>query len=147
RRTAAAPPSRRSRAPRRRRRRRRRSTSRAGRAAAATRAAVRRRCPAPGPASPRVRRGEAVFPKWGDLPMYGPTLPGTILARRVAHVDPSETLNCNGGVMAASQTHGGDPIKVGVITDQTGPLSVIGLANANVDSLVSGELNTQRAVL
>ena len=27
---------------------------------------------------------------------------------------------------------GGGPIKVGVIADQTGPLSVMGLANANV---------------
>ena len=32
----------------------------------------------------------------------------------------------------APQTSGAGPIKVGVITDQTGPLSVIGRANANV---------------
>src|SRR6478752_8882226 len=49
--------------------------------------------------------------------------------------------------MAASQTHGGDPIKVGVITDQTGPLSVIGLANANVARMVVGDLNAKGGLL
>src|SRR6476661_9520974 len=49
--------------------------------------------------------------------------------------------------MAASQTHGGDPIKVGVITDQTGPLSVIGLANANVARMVVGDINAKGGLL
>ena len=49
--------------------------------------------------------------------------------------------------MAASQTPGGDPIKVGVITDQTGPLSVIGLANANVARMVVGDINAKGGLL
>src|SRR6476619_504688 len=49
--------------------------------------------------------------------------------------------------MAASQTHGGDPIKVGVITDQTGPLSIIGLANANVARMVVGDINAKGGLL
>jgi len=49
--------------------------------------------------------------------------------------------------MAASQTRGGDPIKVGVITDQTGPLSLIGLANANVARMVVGDINAKGGLL
>jgi ABC-type branched-subunit amino acid transport system substrate-binding protein len=49
--------------------------------------------------------------------------------------------------MAAPQTPGGDPIKVGVITDQTGPLSVIGLANANVARMVVGDINAKGGLL
>ena len=56
--------------------------------------------------------------------MYRPPRAGRILARRVAVVAPSDR---NGqskeDIMAASQTPAGEPIKVGVITDQTGPLS------------------------
>jgi ABC-type branched-subunit amino acid transport system substrate-binding protein len=40
-----------------------------------------------------------------------------------------------------------DPIKVGVITDQTGPLSVIGLANANVARMVVGDINAKGGLL
>ena len=39
------------------------------------------------------------------------------------------------------------PIKVGVITDQTGPLSVIGLANANVARMVVGDINAKGGLL
>jgi len=39
------------------------------------------------------------------------------------------------------------PIKVGVIADQTGPLSVIGLANANVARMVTGDLNAKGGLL
>jgi len=42
---------------------------------------------------------------------------------------------------------GGDPIKVGVIADQTGPLSFVGLANANVARMVIDELNAAGGVL
>ena len=49
--------------------------------------------------------------------------------------------------MAASQTPAGDPINVGVITDQTGPLSVIGLANANVARMVVGDINAKGGLL
>jgi branched-chain amino acid transport system substrate-binding protein len=39
------------------------------------------------------------------------------------------------------------PIKVGVIADQTGPLSVMGLANANVARMVIGDLNAKGGLL
>src|SRR5438477_38017 len=42
---------------------------------------------------------------------------------------------------------GGRPIKVGVIADQTGPLSVMGLANANVARMVIGDLNAKGGLL
>src|SRR5689334_1253780 len=38
-------------------------------------------------------------------------------------------------------------IKVGVIADQTGPLSVMGLANANVARMVIGDLNAKGGLL
>jgi ABC-type branched-subunit amino acid transport system substrate-binding protein len=44
-------------------------------------------------------------------------------------------------------TTGADPIKVGVIADQTGPLSFIGLANANVARMVIDELNAGGGLL
>jgi len=49
--------------------------------------------------------------------------------------------------MAASPTAGGDPIKVGVIADQTGPLSFVGLANANVARMVIGDINAKGGLL
>ena len=39
------------------------------------------------------------------------------------------------------------PIKVGVIADQTGPLSFIGLANANVARMVIDDLNAEGGLL
>jgi branched-chain amino acid transport system substrate-binding protein len=42
---------------------------------------------------------------------------------------------------------GGRSIKVGVIADQTGPLSVMGLANANVARMVIGDLNAKGGLL
>jgi branched-chain amino acid transport system substrate-binding protein len=39
------------------------------------------------------------------------------------------------------------PIKVGVIADQTGPLSFIGLANANVARMVIGDINAKGGLL
>ncbi len=41
----------------------------------------------------------------------------------------------------------GRPIMVGVITDQTGPLSAMGLANANVARMVIGDLNAKGGLL
>jgi len=41
----------------------------------------------------------------------------------------------------------GDPIKVGVIADQTGPLSFVGLANANVARMVVGNINAEGGLL
>jgi branched-chain amino acid transport system substrate-binding protein len=43
--------------------------------------------------------------------------------------------------------HGTQPIKVGVITDQTGPLSFMGVANANVARMVVDDLNAQGGLL
>jgi len=40
-----------------------------------------------------------------------------------------------------------DPIKVGVLADQTGPLSIIGLANANVARMVVGDINAKGGLL
>ena len=49
--------------------------------------------------------------------------------------------------MAASHAPGADPIKVGVIADQTGPLSFVGLANANVARMVIGDINAKGGLL
>jgi branched-chain amino acid transport system substrate-binding protein len=49
--------------------------------------------------------------------------------------------------MTASPLSGDDPIKVGVIADQTGPLSIIGLANANVARMVVGDVNAKGGLL
>jgi ABC-type branched-subunit amino acid transport system substrate-binding protein len=49
--------------------------------------------------------------------------------------------------VAASSTPGADPIKVGVIADQTGPLSFVGLANANVARMVIGDINAKGGLL
>src|SRR6266568_1795731 len=42
---------------------------------------------------------------------------------------------------------GSRPIKVGVITDQTGPLSFMGIANANVARMVIDDINTNGGLL
>jgi branched-chain amino acid transport system substrate-binding protein len=42
---------------------------------------------------------------------------------------------------------GHDPIKVGVLADQTGPLSIIGIANANVARMVVGDINAKGGLL
>jgi branched-chain amino acid transport system substrate-binding protein len=49
--------------------------------------------------------------------------------------------------MSPSPTAGSDPIKVGVIADQTGPLSFVGLANANVARMVIGDINAKGGLL
>src|SRR3954452_14853772 len=59
----------------------------------------------------------------------------------------ARTLIATEDLMAASHSRAGDPIKVGVITDQTGPLSVIGLANANVARMVVGDINAKGGLL
>jgi urea transport system substrate-binding protein len=47
----------------------------------------------------------------------------------------------------ATPTPGADPIKVGVIAEQTGPLSFVGLANANVARMVIGDINAKGGLL
>jgi branched-chain amino acid transport system substrate-binding protein len=49
--------------------------------------------------------------------------------------------------MAASPASGSAPIRVGVIADQTGPLSIIGRANANVARMVIGDINAKGGLL
>ncbi len=49
--------------------------------------------------------------------------------------------------METSRISGTDSIKVGVIADQTGPLSFVGLANANVARMVIGDINDKGGLL
>jgi ABC-type branched-subunit amino acid transport system substrate-binding protein len=49
--------------------------------------------------------------------------------------------------VATSETHAGDPIKVGLIAELTGPLSFVGLANANVARMVIGDINAKGGLL
>lgn len=49
--------------------------------------------------------------------------------------------------MTTTPTPVGRPIKVGVIADQTGPLSFVGLANANVARMVVGDINAEGGLL
>ena len=49
--------------------------------------------------------------------------------------------------MTASPTSVGRAIKVGVITDQTGPLSFMGIANANVAKMVIDDINAKGGLL
>ncbi|MBU6484443.1 MAG: substrate-binding protein [Betaproteobacteria bacterium] len=46
-----------------------------------------------------------------------------------------------------AQSTAGAPIKIGVIADQTGPLSFVGLANANVARMVIGDINAKGGLL
>jgi urea transport system substrate-binding protein len=49
--------------------------------------------------------------------------------------------------VATRPTPIGAPIKVGVVADQTGPLSFVGLANANVARMVIGNINAEGGLL
>ncbi len=49
--------------------------------------------------------------------------------------------------MSASTTSAGQPIKVGVITDLTGPLSFLGIANGNVARMVIDDINARGGLL
>ena len=49
--------------------------------------------------------------------------------------------------MAALRTPGDDPIRVGVIADQTGALSFVGVANTNVARMVIGHINATGGIL
>jgi ABC-type branched-subunit amino acid transport system substrate-binding protein len=49
--------------------------------------------------------------------------------------------------MTYATTAAGNPIKVGIIADQTGPLSFVGLANANVARMVIGDINAKGGLL
>src|SRR4051794_32040362 len=73
-----------------------------------------------------------------------------------------ESTPCGGGRPAAISSHEPSPlgrprtgeivmsepsIKVGVIAEQTGPLSVMGLANANVARMVIDDINARGGLL
>ena len=47
----------------------------------------------------------------------------------------------------ATRAPGKQPIRVGMIAEQTGPLSFMGLANANVARMVIGDLNARGGLL
>jgi ABC-type branched-subunit amino acid transport system substrate-binding protein len=49
--------------------------------------------------------------------------------------------------MAERTSRSSQPIKVGVIANQTGPLSFVGLANANVARMVIGDINAKGGLL
>jgi urea transport system substrate-binding protein len=49
--------------------------------------------------------------------------------------------------MTTAPIPAGEPIKVGVIADLTGPLSFVGLANANVARMVIGDINAEGGLL
>jgi branched-chain amino acid transport system substrate-binding protein len=49
--------------------------------------------------------------------------------------------------MATSRTHATDPVEVGLIADLTGPLSFVGIANANVARMVVDDLNADEGLL
>ncbi len=49
--------------------------------------------------------------------------------------------------MSTSTTSAGRPIRVGVIADQTGALSFVGIANANVARMVIGDINATGGLL
>ena len=72
----------------------------------------------------------------------------TILTRRVAvSLRATDNAHLQGGQHGNISNAGGDPIKVGVIADQTGPLSFVGLANANVARMVVGDINAKGGLL
>jgi branched-chain amino acid transport system substrate-binding protein len=49
--------------------------------------------------------------------------------------------------VSPSPTPSAEPIRVGVIAEQTGPLSLVGLANANVVRMVIGDINAKGGLL
>jgi len=49
--------------------------------------------------------------------------------------------------MTAASARPQDPIRLGLIADQTGPLSFVGLANANVARMVVGDINAKGGLL
>ncbi|MFN7917308.1 MAG: substrate-binding protein [Vicinamibacterales bacterium] len=49
--------------------------------------------------------------------------------------------------MGSTAGHSARPIRVGMLADQTGPLSFVGLANANVARMVIGDINAKGGLL
>ena len=124
--------------------------SRAGTSAAATRAAARTRCPARAPAWRRIREAER-WSKMGCPPdVSAADGRAQILPRRalLSSLRGNGQRSCSKeDIMATIASTDADPIKVGVIADQTGPLSFVGLANANVARMVVGDINAKGGLL
>src|SRR3954462_6523916 len=78
--------------------------------------------------------------------MYGTRFGESILSHR-ALASPAARQRKGGIVPDARSESRGDPIKVGLIADQTGPLSVVGIANANVARMVVGDINARGGLL
>src|SRR3954447_4971980 len=71
--------------------------------------------------------------------MYGGWRAASMLPHRMRR-----NAQLEGGDMSDSR---GDPIKVGLIADQTGPLSFVGRANANVARMAIGDINAKGGLL
>jgi ABC-type branched-subunit amino acid transport system substrate-binding protein len=82
--------------------------------------------------------------------MYSPKRRGSMSTTRraVLLVDRRQATHLKGGnVASGTSNRGSRPIRVGVIADQTGPLSFVGLANANVVRMVIGDINAKGGLL
>ena len=66
--------------------------------------------------------------------------------RSLRRAHPTTFVSRN-STMAERTNSDSRPIKVGVIADQTGPLSFVGLANANVARMVIGDINAKGGLL
>ena len=71
--------------------------------------------------------------RWGSILSHEARLVERLLSRERVR---------DGGIMSSAST-----IKVGVIADQTGPLSFVGSANANVARMVIGDINAKGGLL
>src|SRR4051812_2643487 len=78
--------------------------------------------------------------------MYGTRFGESILPHH-ALPSPATRKREEGIVSDASSEFRSDPVKVGVIADLTGPLSVVGIANANVARMVIGDINARGGLL
>jgi branched-chain amino acid transport system substrate-binding protein len=77
--------------------------------------------------------------------MYGARCGTSILSHHaLPQPAPRERKECIVDVGNESRS---DPIKVGLIADLTGPLAVVGMANANVARMVLGDLNARGGLL
>jgi ABC-type branched-subunit amino acid transport system substrate-binding protein len=74
--------------------------------------------------------------------MYGARSDASILSH---HALPQRHRTAKGGTMGERGSD--DPIKIGVLADQTGPLSFVGRANANVARMVIGDINARGGLL
>src|SRR3954453_14448672 len=88
--------------------------------------------------------------KWGGLPMRGDSSGANIPLRTASGHRAADNLDKPSkgrSQMAKSSQSAGRPITVGLIADQTGPLSSVGQANANVARMVIGDINAKGGLL